>query len=65
MSGKNLFRRLERLEAELAPAEEEVLTLVVTEMHDDGEPMTTKTSELRFPKPPNRRRGWSMWRDQR
>jgi len=55
MSGKNLVRRLERLEAKLAPAEEEVLPFVVTDMSDDGTPMKTTISEFRFPKQKSRR----------
>jgi hypothetical protein len=55
MSGKNLSQRLERLEAELAPAEENVLTFVVTEIGSEGEPTKTEISEWRFPKQTSRR----------
>jgi hypothetical protein len=47
---------LERLEAELTPDDEQVMTLVVTRIGGEGEPTTTETREIRFPKPPGRRR---------
>jgi len=54
MSSRNLSRRLERLEAELAPpSEESVLTLIVT---SPGQP--DEIRELRFPVPQGRRRWW-------
>jgi hypothetical protein len=62
MSSQNLVRRLERLEAERAPAEEDVLPFIVTDMSDDGTPMKTTISEMRFPRVPDRRRTWSRYR---
>ncbi len=56
MRSRNLARRLERLEAELTPDDEQVMTLVVTRIGGEGEPTTTETREIRFQKPPGRRR---------
>jgi hypothetical protein len=54
MSSKNLSRRLERLEAELAPdVNPQVLTITVTRI---GEP--DRTIELQLKKPTRRRRPW-------
>ena len=54
MSSKNLSRRLERLEAELAPARDpEVLKITVTRI---GAP--DRTIELQLKKPTGRRRPW-------
>lgn len=54
MSSKNLSRRLERLEAELAPARDpEVLTITVTSI---GVP--DRTIEMQLQKPTRRRRPW-------
>jgi hypothetical protein len=55
MSGKSLLRRLEPLETKLAPAEENVLTFVFTEIGSEGEPTKTEISEWRFPKQTSRR----------
>jgi len=54
MSSRNLARRLERLEAELAPpSEERVVMLIVT---SPGRPDEIK--ELHYPAPKGRRRRW-------
>jgi hypothetical protein len=54
MSSRNLSRRLERLEAELAPpSDEPALTIVVT---SPGEP--DEIIEVRGTEPTGRRRPW-------
>jgi hypothetical protein len=49
MSTRNLTRRLERLEAEVALPEEEVYPFMVTWIGDDGK-MHWRLSEMRTPK---------------
>jgi len=54
MITRTLSRRLERLEAELAPpSDEQVLMVVVTSIDRPDEVI-----ELRWPKPKGRRRRW-------
>jgi hypothetical protein len=48
MNSKNLSRRLERLEAEMAPPEERVVPFMVTYIQDGGE-LEWKLSEMRTP----------------
>jgi hypothetical protein len=47
MGNQNLNRRLERLEAELTPGEEQVLTITVTHIGDKQRP--TRTYDLVLP----------------
>lgn len=61
MSGRNLSRRLERLEAQLTPSDERVLTIEATFV---GHPEMNRTLELRLPEPTGRgRRQWHGGRD--
>ena len=57
MNSKNLARRLERLESELAPGDERVLVINVKRIGDKQHP-GIKTIELRGLEPQGRRRRW-------
>jgi hypothetical protein len=54
MNAGKLLRRLERLEAELAPGDEQILTITVERIGDKQQPI--RTFELRGIKPTGRRR---------
>jgi hypothetical protein len=58
MSSRNLARRLERLEAELTPSNEQVMTITVTRIGDRNTPTTTKTIEVYFRRFNQGRRRW-------
>jgi hypothetical protein len=58
MNCRSLSRRLERLEAELMPGDEQVLRFTVSRI---GKPV--KIIELRLPEPTRRRRRWHDRRD--
>jgi len=59
MAVGKLVRRLERLEAELAPEEPED-KVTVTLVSDKDHPC--RTYEIHLPEPKPRRRGWSRYR---
>jgi hypothetical protein len=56
MTAGKLSRRLDRLEAELTPRDEQVLTITVRRIGDNEHP--TRTFELRGLEPQGRRRRW-------